>query len=199
MDRRAQYPIPREEDSSEEISLIRPSNVHVLMFALYLFAGLLLFASGFCAIAHAQANGTVIILELTPRGLFVAADSRSVVGTKTEDNHCKLVTLTNNSIFAVAGGSSYSAGKTDRAPSFDAIEEAKRAAVDSRTSSTAAQMLAVTADSWTNRMLANSNAIRKWHPDVIEEGAKKEKGLVTTGIFAKGWNGSIFMAFRQSN
>jgi hypothetical protein len=172
------------------------SNLSVVTFATSFFTGLLLLASAL--IAHAQANGTVIILEMTPRGLFVAADSRSIVGSKPpEDNHCKLVALTDNSIFAVAGAAAYSSGKGNRAPSWDAIQEAKRAALKGRMSSTSAQTVEVTADSWATKMLANWNAIKMWHPDSIKEAEKIGKGVLTTGIFAAGKSGTISLAFRQ--
>jgi hypothetical protein len=150
--------------------------------------------------AHAQSNGTIIILEITSRGLFIASDSRSSFNESSpEDDHCKLVALNQNSVFASASSVAYGygrfdLGKNDPAGRWDAIHEAKQV-VGLPSGRIDPSNIDGIADEC--RMVDKWKTVKFWHPEQLKIAEIRGKGALTVGIFASAANGVVAVAVRE--
>jgi len=160
----------------------------------------LLLAFGLCISANAQINGTIVVMELTKDGLFVAADSRATFQqAPPEDNHCKIATIGPDAIFTATGASAYPAVPDDKVKPWSVVSEAKRAASTIRKRHIHDIRIAVVeiANIWTKRMENNWNAIKLAHPEKVKEAEERGKGMLSNGFFAIGRNGNLVAVARS--
>ena len=147
-------------------------------------------------LAHSQIKrGTIVAFQFVNNKFVIAADSRSIwLHSNPDDTYCKLAAFRRQLIFAVAGGTSNIPSNlfTDRARSWDAVEEAHAALLLTPLTSvtnSAAQITAV-ADNWAALVKGDWDNLYSFHPDVVRRFAEDGNGKLTEGIFALAVNGT---------
>lgn len=90
----------------------------------------------------------------------------------------------------------YPSEDADPVRSWDAIREARSAAVSVTTSVNGQNAVISIADSWAKSMELNWNMVKLFHPEKIKEAERRGKGILTNGMFAIGQRGSVSVALR---
>lgn len=149
--------------------------------------------------ASAQVGtGTIIVFHIAKDKFIVAADSRVIFKGKPGDDGCKIAALNHQFIFATSGGDGFrpATQRWDPVAAFDNVGEAQKA-VRSRLGNDAGNNLNSVADAWADNMTRDFRFLYRIHPEIVLEAAKKEKGVLANGLFARATKGEIFLAFRS--
>jgi hypothetical protein len=166
----------------------------------FLFSLASLLVIVYTADAQISASGTIVVFQLAKNEFVIAADSRAAVngGESAEDNSCKISAFKlNRTVFSSGGFSYYERGKNDLMPSWDVMNEAKRAVVESGPTGKMDATDAVDriAQLWERNMLKRWEQMRVYQPNVVLKAASVGKGILSTGLFATSRKGSLAFAW----
>jgi len=142
--------------------------------------------------------GTIIVFHIAKDKFIVAADSRAVFMGNPEDNDCKIAAI-DQVVFATSGAAGYRPATEgfDPAAAFDSVEEARRAVRLPRSNDDTADNFNSVVDAWADYMARDFRSLYKVHPEIVREAARKEKGSLANGLFAKAIKGKIVLALRS--
>ena len=151
--------------------------------------------------AHAQVrSGTIVVFQLKDNQFSIAADSRSILNGIPNDSECKIMALNSNFVGAISGGSGYRNGRNvfDPAEPWNGLEEMRRIAKGEMHTPSPSHTPTVDgiAEAWANTVKldwANTYAV---HPELVIETARRNQGLLTNGIFALAYNGTVSLTGR---
>ena len=162
---------------------------------------MLLFIVG--AFSHATSaqigTGTIIVFHIAKDKFIIAADSRVVFKGNPEDSGCKIAAINHQFIFATSAAAGYRPATEglDPAPAFDNVEEARKAVRLRPSNDDTADNFNSVADARADYMTRDFRSLYSVHPEIVLEAAKKEKGTLANGLFAKAIKGKIVLAFRS--
>jgi hypothetical protein len=150
--------------------------------------------------AQVSTRGTIVVFQLAKNEFVIAADSRAVInsGESAKDSYCKIFAFkSNGTVFSSGGFGSYERGKNDLMPSWDVMNEAKRAVVESGPTGKMGATDAVhrVAQIWERNMLKRWEQMRVYQPNVVLKTASADKGILSTGLFVTSRKGSIVFAW----
>lgn len=132
-------------------------------------------------------SGTIVVFTVSQKEAVIAADSRATYFHRPpDDDQCKIATFRGHLVFAVTSAARYIKDQPfDPSPAWDAIDEAKRAADANggNIQMTSSKEVDTVADTWSAAMQADWNALYTWHPQLVIDMARKDKGDLTNGIF----------------
>jgi hypothetical protein len=161
---------------------------------------------GFAAVAILLASqftstgvggGTVLFVRVLKDRIIMASDSRTVYTNKPlDDNRPKIATFGDHFIFGVSGAANT---YNDGTFSWDAIEEAKKAAaaIDVSGSLDAQGAVDAFADAWETKMRPLWQSLRQRHPEAIEQIVQRNGGpFLSTGLFGAAIKGKVAFTAR---